>query len=301
VEDLAVFVNITTSTKWRVLMTAGRVAGGGWRKDVRKLGFYSTYTSPTACSGPITPGTAIDSGNAGAGWGPANAFDAFNTTMWGGRPNSDGVFYLGSDWGTTSVSVRCVTMTQEAYDLADQFMVQAWDDVMQVWRTVRVVDATTSVLGDNYIPAWTDIPSPSPTPTISTTTSLTSSSSRTPSASPSPSATSSPIRISLPPVGLEVVSPPCGSTHDAARSPELSLYSIFHVQVSLPRLTQYWAAFTAAEAKRPTRPTLRWLVVPTWWSNANTSSPATAIDVASQMTELSGTAAVYANMVRGVW
>jgi hypothetical protein len=182
--------DLSASTKWRVFTPASHVADGGWRMDVSRLAFYTTYVRPGVCTGPITPGAALESGNAGAGWGAASAWDLDSGTLWGGRPDAANNFYIGQSWGSVAKYVGCVVMNQNGASLADQLMLQAWDAGASKWRTVRIVTSADSVAGDNYWATNVPVPGPSasrsPSSSPSTTRTRSKSASRTPSTSRKP-------------------------------------------------------------------------------------------------------------------
>jgi hypothetical protein len=182
-EDLTVYSNISLSTKWRVFTPASHVADGGWRMDVSRLVFYTTYVGPGVCTGPITPGAALDSGNAGDGWGPGNAWDLYDGNVWGGRPDAANNYYIGQSWGSVAKYVGCVLMNQNDASVADQLMLQAWDAPAGKWRTVRIVGSADSVAGDNYWATNVPVPSPSASSSPSRSRSRSASASRSPTAS----------------------------------------------------------------------------------------------------------------------
>ena len=115
-----------SGTKWRVLSAADDVAEGGWRMDVHTMAFYSSYANASqgGCTGAIPAGTAISSGHAGGGYRPESAFDSSTDTLWGGLPSVGGIFYLGSDWGSTPQTVGCIYLYQQTFSLAHVVRIQ---------------------------------------------------------------------------------------------------------------------------------------------------------------------------------
>ena len=118
------FEEITEATGWRVWASKFDTPSG-WVWDVPELLFYDNFD----CTGtPInsSEGSPIDSGNAGSRLGAENAFDGNTRSKWGGRHNSDKLFYLGLDFGEKLKQVHCVKLHQSSSHYANNIRVQAY-------------------------------------------------------------------------------------------------------------------------------------------------------------------------------
>ena len=93
--------------------------------------FYSSQNCLPSTLINTTAGIAIDSGNAGSSWGPANAFISSGT--WGGRADANGVFWIGMNF-TKAIPVQCVVLNQGSFHFASRLSIQAYD--AGIWRTV---------------------------------------------------------------------------------------------------------------------------------------------------------------------
>lgn len=185
---------ITSATGWRI-WAPDYMTDAGWKWDVEELEFFDNVD----CLGsPIDPsaGTAIDSANAGGGWGPENAFGSW---IWGGRANSDGVFYLGKDFGSTTQVVRCIKLYQVTASGATEVRVQAYDDQEDGWVNAWIETDIDSTLAVNVIrleySSVTAAPNATPTsqPTKGPTDAPVETPIVSPSASPTALSTKSPI------------------------------------------------------------------------------------------------------------
>jgi hypothetical protein len=113
--------SIATATGWR-LWTTRDFTLRGWTWDVKIIRFYASADCSAESEVDTSPGTAIDSGNAGNGWGPFNAFDSWT---WGGRSDDQGIFWIGMDFADANVSVRCVVFGQDTNNAATELRVEA--------------------------------------------------------------------------------------------------------------------------------------------------------------------------------
>jgi len=150
---------------WRIWAPDYHIISG-WAWDVEVLELYEDEN----CQGSrIFPsGTAIASGSANESWGPDGAFDGF---AWGGRPDSDGVFWLGMLF-SSDVTVRCVKMKHYGDKPASEMRIQAYDG--SVWKNAYIKKNLLPSSDMNIIPLLAPpggppVPSPStPSPVIST-------------------------------------------------------------------------------------------------------------------------------------
>jgi hypothetical protein len=92
-------------------------------------------------------GTAIDSANAGDGYTPDNAFGP--EEPWGGRPDEQDVFWIGMDFGSANVTVKCLIVDQTMETAAMEVTVQARKVGSAAWRNVWV--ASDLVGGENEL------------------------------------------------------------------------------------------------------------------------------------------------------
>jgi len=100
------YIPITKSDQWRIITSESK---SGWALDLDELNFYSD----ASCSkdSKVNPnGEPIDSANAGAGWGPKNAFNSPGQ-RWGGR-KSNGYFWIGMRFNEV-ITVKCIELLQE--------------------------------------------------------------------------------------------------------------------------------------------------------------------------------------------
>jgi len=139
------FKEIKSSKKWRI-WTPDFHTESGWAWDVYDLKFYSNID----CTGTVfNDGTAIDSGNAGGGWGPNSAFDSSNGSGWGGRPDDNNLFWIGMTF-QNSKEVKCVSVL-DSDKVATKLRVQAWESSTSTWQNVMIVENYQSGLR-NKIP-----------------------------------------------------------------------------------------------------------------------------------------------------
>jgi hypothetical protein len=133
------------ATEWR-LFTLASFTRSGWVWDVTEITFFSSNTcSPSTIIG-TNDGAAFDSGNAGEGWIPENAFDGGDST-WGGRANERNQFWIGWNF-SSNVTVRCVVLNQQA-NLANNLWVQAKQQGSFEWKNVAFI--SDLVEGENSI------------------------------------------------------------------------------------------------------------------------------------------------------
>jgi hypothetical protein len=137
--------SIATATGWR-LWTPEQFTLRGWTWDIIRIRFYASADCSADSEVDTSSGTPIDSGNAGTGWGPSNAFGSWR---WGGRSDDQGLFWIGMDFADASVSVRCVVLEQVAQNAATELRVQAKQSGEEVWRNVWI--AKDLVGGENEI------------------------------------------------------------------------------------------------------------------------------------------------------
>ena len=106
--------------QWRIWTTPQHIPDVDWAWDVQELEFYDNI----GCTGTkisTNTGTPIDSGNAGSGWAAINAFSG---GAWGGRPNQNGVFYVGMDFQEV-VTVKCINIQNTNGKAANEIRIQA--------------------------------------------------------------------------------------------------------------------------------------------------------------------------------
>ena len=139
---LETYEEITSASQWRV-WAPDYDTYSGWVLEVLELEFYDNLS----CNGsPIdtSQGTALDSSNAGSGWGPSNAFDGWYSNSWGGRADSNGVFHVGLDFGQVQ-EVRCIKLYRRDTHYASNVRIQA--NVNGKWRNAWIeknLDQTVS-------------------------------------------------------------------------------------------------------------------------------------------------------------
>lgn len=128
---------ISSSKRWRIWAPEFHTLNG-WSWDVERLEFYEDEE----CQGSIinhNEGQMIDSGNAGAGWGPSNAFDA-DGGVWGGRFDDYGTIWLGLELPSLTV-VSCVKITNSFGDGrkgVTEIRVQAYIENKSKWKNVMI-------------------------------------------------------------------------------------------------------------------------------------------------------------------
>merc|ERR1712156_73758 len=174
------YEEITSATGWRV-WAPDYDTYLGWVWDVNEIQFYDNLD----CTGSmidISGGTPIDSNNAGPGWGPQNAFDDNLNNVWGGRPDSDGIYFIGMDFGSSSKQVKCLKL----YRLSDtkyavNVRIQAFVD--GTWKNAWIEEnlPDTVIPGPNfYNKISLDYESSSTSPSASPSTSSSTSPSQAP-------------------------------------------------------------------------------------------------------------------------
>lgn len=100
-----------TASAWRLSAPLAALSNRGiW--DVGDFEFYSTHDCKVGTSIRRSQGSAFSSGTAGHGYGAHHAFDGNSKTVWGGRPNAQGVFNLGIDFNAETEQVRCIRVVQ---------------------------------------------------------------------------------------------------------------------------------------------------------------------------------------------
>jgi len=155
----------------------------GWVWDVKDLNLYSDWD----CKGTkFDDGTAIDSGNAGSGWGPERAFDQSISSAWGGRSDDDDNFWIGMEFDTLK-NIKCISFVDGSHG-AREIRVQVWDINSDDWLNVAE--------GKNHVPETRQnvaiIAPRTSTPTTSPTTAPTTSPTTAPTTAPTTSPTSIP-------------------------------------------------------------------------------------------------------------
>jgi len=145
------FESVFEAKGWRVWATTFQTEQD-WFIDIVELELYNT----TDCSGsPIDPvlGSSVESGNAGSGWGAANAFDSSPYSAWGGRPDYDGLFWLGKLY-TTKTSVRCLKVATEYGKGFQEMYIQAKveEEWLNVWLEEGMVGGVTATVSLDFEP-----------------------------------------------------------------------------------------------------------------------------------------------------
>jgi hypothetical protein len=139
--------NITESNSWRLWADDSHTTAG-WAWDIKEIKLYSSAT----CSGTpiVNDGTAFDSGNAGGGWGPENAFKSGGT--WGGRKDEYGHFYVGMTF-SSSKEVRCVEIRTSGDKSATEVRIQAYNSASDTWENAFIAKTfDSSADATNIIP-----------------------------------------------------------------------------------------------------------------------------------------------------
>jgi len=126
--DDSVLYDIVTAEKWRIWT---KDLPGVW--DVSDLSFYGNAN----CAGAeFDTGTPISSGYGQNGaFGPENAFDTSETSVWGGRWDVNRHFWIGMDYHSLK-EVRCISFLDKAKNGATEFRIQAWEG--NSWKTVKI-------------------------------------------------------------------------------------------------------------------------------------------------------------------
>jgi len=141
---------LESSSKWKLIVD-GSEAERTFLWDVVELEFYSDYDCAPTFKIDMSSGEPIDSmhysGN--AGWGPENAFDGNLNSRWGGRQDSKGKLWIGMDFATNDVRVRCFKLTQFGGNHANELSVQSYRDDTDQWETVFKAD-------DLYSSGWNE-------------------------------------------------------------------------------------------------------------------------------------------------
>ena len=144
----------------------------GWTWDVDELEFYEDAD----CNGDnVDPnlGTPVDSGNAGSGWGPGNAFG--NWWIWGGRKDADGTFWLGLTFDQ-DIIVRCAKFINANWDdsAVTEVRIQAYIEAEDRWKNAGIVDnLNTAAAAVNVLPFGKATLEPSASPSSSPSSSPT--------------------------------------------------------------------------------------------------------------------------------
>jgi len=127
---------ISSSKRWRVWAPEFHTVSG-WSWDVERLEFYGDED----CEGSIinhNEGQMIDSGNAGAGWGPSNAFSS-DGGAWGGRFDDYGTIWIGLEF-TSEQTVACVAVKNsgDGGKGVTEIRVQAYIEKKSKWKNVMI-------------------------------------------------------------------------------------------------------------------------------------------------------------------
>ena len=161
------FEEVTDATGWRVWASEfDSISSYKWA--IYELEFYDNFD----CTGtPISSseGTPIDSANAGSG--PELAFDGKTSNGgWAGRKDSNGLYYLGLDFGTKSQKVNCVKLYQKG-SYVKSIRVQAYKDGR--WKNVWIEhnltpggSGTFDVISMNYEAIPSSPPTISESPSV---------------------------------------------------------------------------------------------------------------------------------------
>lgn len=131
------FKEIEKSNKWRIWAAKDHLATPSvW--DVSDLEFYIN----TDCTGnKLNSGTPISSGHYDdPGFSPVKAFDNNGYTIWGGRPDPQGQFWIGMEFDALK-NVKCVKFqdTKHITHQANEVRVQAWNRCSDSWQNVMIV------------------------------------------------------------------------------------------------------------------------------------------------------------------
>lgn len=163
------YEQIVSATKWRLWAPDFHTVRG-WVWDLLEIEFFGNVDC-TGSAIDTSLGTAIDSGNAGGNsWKASNAFDGSMWSAWGGRYDSDNIFYIGMDFGNTLQTVRCVKLhTGDTTNKVVNVRVQAYSGGK--WRNAWIEenlsqDTTYNIISLNY---QTSTPTTAPVSTPSST------------------------------------------------------------------------------------------------------------------------------------
>ena len=115
--------SIATASAWRLWTREEDTDNGKW--DVKRVRFFSA----SDCSDDSEVDTSLSTGRkvlyskyAGSSWPPKNAFT--DPGIWGGRA-VNGYLWIGMDFGSEIVTIRCVNLTQTTTNKAFSLYVQA--------------------------------------------------------------------------------------------------------------------------------------------------------------------------------
>jgi hypothetical protein len=128
--------SITTAAAWRI-WTPSFLTNERWKWDINIIRFYSSPGCSPKSLVDTSKGTAIDSANAGPGYGPANAFSGLLDEFWGGRTDGQDAFWIGINF-RSDVTVQCLIVDQTRDGGAMELTVQARQAGSAVWRNVWV-------------------------------------------------------------------------------------------------------------------------------------------------------------------
>jgi len=122
-----------SSTKWRVLSVPDHLYDSGtW--DIVDLQFYSQVD----CSENIVGERSIINSNYHVCCPPEWAFNTDGVrNWWGGRPDSEGLFWLGKEYGSPK-TVGCVALYDGNSHSAKEVRVQAWESSSKSWQNVMI-------------------------------------------------------------------------------------------------------------------------------------------------------------------
>mmetsp|Transcript_21947 Transcript_21947/g.33289 ORF Transcript_21947/g.33289 Transcript_21947/m.33289 type:complete len:435 (+) Transcript_21947:252-1556(+) len=140
----------------------------GWAWDVSNVQFFSDTVQ-------VHPLSAIDSANAGGGWGPQNALGESNNLPWGGRVDGNGEFWIGGIFDANITSVK-VLETSRVHRASDPYAIifekkgedgKKWETVSSVTvkpknAEINGVELQTNKDKDTKVEKWEPI---GPTPT----------------------------------------------------------------------------------------------------------------------------------------
>jgi len=175
-----------SSISWRIWSHPNDlVVNGGWAWDVAEIEFYSDVDCSAGNMVPNNLANPIESGNAGFGWEASNAFGG--AWSWGGRPDDDGMFWIGMMYDEP-VTVKCIRVMNDVDKPTKEFQIQALNQSDELWDIVsRATDLDTSSNAWNKISIKFDDVSPTTMPTRLPTSSPTTSPVNLPTNSPTES------------------------------------------------------------------------------------------------------------------
>ena len=114
------YEEIVSSKGWRIWATNFHTQLW-WNWEVDEIELYSNIDCTNLI--PNDSGTVIDSGNAGSYWAPEKAFG--QSGIWGGRRDSNDLFYIGKMFDS-DVELRCVKILNRSAGAAvNEIRVQA--------------------------------------------------------------------------------------------------------------------------------------------------------------------------------